>query len=304
MKNNKLLISALMLAISVALNAQNYGTFNAELPQFTGRVGIGTSGPEAKFQVNPGGLLGGALIKAENSMGMSGVVTTPYALRVVYDNTAYSPVSTDNVLEVSPLGKVYAGQIVTNASYTNNNDYLNVDKSIGVYSNASNNMRLGLNLDAAPGVTSEYSGIVWEGTGTGTASLFQISSSFSQAGISLSPSGNVGIATTDIDGTHKLYVGGSMITEEVRVMLLADWPDYVFAEGYELMSLDETSEFIKRNHHLPGVPSAETVAKDGIDLGAMEATLLQKIEELTLHLIKQQELIEELKEEVDALKNQ
>ena len=77
------------------------------------------------------------------------------------------------------------------------------------------------------------------------------------------------------------------------------WPDYVFDENYPLMSLDEIELFIGRNGHLPGVPSEEEVVKDGIDVGAMNVILLQKVEELTLLLIQQQQELEELKKQVN-----
>jgi trimeric autotransporter adhesin len=66
----------------------------------------------------------------------------------------------------------------------------------------------------------------------------------------------------------------------------SQWADRVFERGYRLRSLPETERFIKRNGHLPDVPSAETVAKEGVDLAKMNALLLQKVEELTLHVIR------------------
>lgn len=64
------------------------------------------------------------------------------------------------------------------------------------------------------------------------------------------------------------------------------WPDYVFDTSYLLQPLPDVARFIAANHHLPGVPSAEDVKTDGVELVTMQAVLLQKIEELTLHLIR------------------
>lgn len=61
------------------------------------------------------------------------------------------------------------------------------------------------------------------------------------------------------------------------------------------MSLKETERFIKQYGHLPNVPSAAEVEKEGIELGEMNAILLQKIEELTLYVIELQKQIDELK---------
>lgn len=106
--------------------------------------------------------------------------------------------------------------------------------------------------------------------------------------------GNVGIGTTNPHG-YKLAVKGNMIAESVVVKLFANWPDYVFTEKYGLMELDEVESYIKENSHLPNVPSAKEVEENGIDLGKMDAVLLQKIEELTLYVI-------ELKKEIEVLK--
>lgn len=95
----------------------------------------------------------------------------------------------------------------------------------------------------------------------------------------------------------KLVVGGGILTEKVQVKIENNWPDYVFENDYKLTSLNEVNSFIKENKHLPGVPSANEVESDGIDLGEMNKTLLKKIEELTLYLIEQNEQIETLKAE-------
>ncbi|MNU07544.1 hypothetical protein D3C72_2531870 [compost metagenome] len=73
---------------------------------------------------------------------------------------------------------------------------------------------------------------------------------------------------------------------------MANWPDFVFAKDYKIHSLQETEKHIKQHGHLPGIPSAEEVKANGIDLGEMNAKLLEKVEELTLHLIeKDKEII-------------
>src|ERR1044072_1234494 len=75
------------------------------------------------------------------------------------------------------------------------------------------------------------------------------------------------------------------------------WADFVFQPEYKLPTLAEVEGYIKVNRHLPDVPSAEEVEKDGLDLGEMNKRLLQKVEELTLYLI-------ELKKENDEMKQQ
>lgn len=114
--------------------------------------------------------------------------------------------------------------------------------------------------------------------------------------------GNVGIGTTNIDNPdYKLYVHGSIRTRKVRVDQDV-WADYVFEDSYPLQSLKEIEEFIQKNKHLPEVPSAAEVAKEGVDLGDNQVLLLKKIEELTLHLISQNKRIEQLENELKKVK--
>jgi hypothetical protein len=136
--------------------------------------------------------------------------------------------------------------------------------------------------------------------------------------------GKVAIGTYNIDscsdcGDYRLFVKQGIRTEKVRVDLanVKGWADYVFEKEYKLMPLKELEQFIVSNKHLPNVPAAEEVVKTGIDLGAMDAKLLEKIEELTLHTIEinkknetleksntnQQILIETLMERLEKLES-
>lgn len=92
--------------------------------------------------------------------------------------------------------------------------------------------------------------------------------------------GNVGISSP----SDKLSVNGKIRAHEIKVET-ANWPDYVFAKEYQLPTLQETEEYIRTEGHLPGIPSAAEVKANGINLGEMNAKLLQKIEELTLIII-------------------
>lgn len=103
-------------------------------------------------------------------------------------------------------------------------------------------------------------------------------------------SGSVGIGTSDTYG-YKLAVKGAIITEEITVKVGGIWPDYVFDKDYELLPLAELEQYILKNKHLPEMPAADHVYSQGIGLGHMQKLLLKKIEELTLHLIRQEEKI-------------
>lgn len=81
------------------------------------------------------------------------------------------------------------------------------------------------------------------------------------------------------------------------------WPDYVFAPAYRLTPLKEVEQYIQANNHLPEIPSTAQVQAEGIELMAMEALLLKKVEELTLHLIEMQKVNEALAQRVRNLEN-
>jgi len=112
------------------------------------------------------------------------------------------------------------------------------------------------------------------------------------------PRGNLGIGTTA--PTSKLSVNGDIKAKEVTVEL-AGWSDFVFEPTYQLYSLPQVESFILENKRLPGIPSESEVLENGIELGGMQAKLLQKIEELTLYLIEQNK---ELKYQQEQLDNQ
>lgn len=117
-------------------------------------------------------------------------------------------------------------------------------------------------------------------------------------------SSDLRIGTTDQYGTYPLSVDGIIACEGVRVEESSTWPDYVFLEDYELMPLNELEMSIEENGHLPGIPSAGQIEKEGFELADMQRRVLEKVEELTLHTIEQQKRIESLEAEMKALKKE
>jgi hypothetical protein len=116
--------------------------------------------------------------------------------------------------------------------------------------------------------------------------------------------GNVVIGTTtqsknlDVNGNingKNASFNGKLKTKEVEVTLSGPWPDFVFDKDYKLPTLSEVEPFIAENHHLPNVPSAAEVEANGVNLGEMNAILIQKVEELTLYILDLQKQINELK---------
>lgn len=118
--------------------------------------------------------------------------------------------------------------------------------------------------------------------------------------VQLNPTGggNVAIGTivSATAATYKLTVTGKILCEELRVKLQSSgWPDYVFDDSYHLLPINEVEKFIQQNKHLPGIPSAAEIEKEGIAVGDMQKRMMEKIEQLTLYIIEQQKQIDELK---------
>lgn len=111
--------------------------------------------------------------------------------------------------------------------------------------------------------------------------------------------GNFGIGTSS--PTHKLDVRGTIRANEILVNIPSG-ADFVFDTNYSLMPLSELSEYVQQNKHLPEVKSAEQMEQDGVTMGEFQIQLLQKVEELTLYIIQQQEEINSLKQQIVELK--
>jgi hypothetical protein len=101
-------------------------------------------------------------------------------------------------------------------------------------------------------------------------------------------SGQIAIGTTTIPSGYQFAINGSTIVTSITTKAYANWADYVFAPEYKLQPLSEVAHYIRINHHLQDIPTAEEVQKNGQNLGEMNEKLLKKVEELTLYLIEQE----------------
>ncbi|MCC6463572.1 MAG: hypothetical protein IT260_24090 [Saprospiraceae bacterium] len=104
---------------------------------------------------------------------------------------------------------------------------------------------------------------------------------------------------------YRLYVRDGILTEKLVVALhsSSQWADYVFDEDYKLLGLKEVESYIQQNQHLPNLPSAAEMVQNGLDVAAMNAKLLEKIEELTLYIIQQEKEIKNNKAEIQEIKS-
>lgn len=112
----------------------------------------------------------------------------------------------------------------------------------------------------------------------------------------------IGVDPGTMTGDYKLAVQGTIVAEEI-IVDVSVFPDFVFENGYRLPSLEQLETQIKESKHLPGIPSAKEVQANGMPVSEIITKQMQKIEELTLHLISLKKENDALQERVTALES-
>lgn len=117
---------------------------------------------------------------------------------------------------------------------------------------------------------------------------------------------NTALSACNDCNEYRLFVKDGIKTEKVKIEVPSTngWADYVFKKGYQLKSLEEVEQHIEEKGHLPNIPSAEEVVKNGINVAEMDAKLLEKIEELTLYSIEQNKQLKSQSEKIEQLEKQ
>ena len=250
-----------------------------------GSVGIGVANPKAKLAV-------AGTVQADNAE-IAGTVTT--------NKLNVQILNIDQKLGIgnnAPLTNMQIGNIWT---FQDAPDGKTIGKN--TWHNGTNDVRI--QSGDASRITFNNSGDILLQNAISGAS----GSTFRWNTVTFANNGNVGIGTTNAPSA-KLEVNGDIMAKsakisgivcahEVVVSLSGSpcWPDYVFEKDYNLLPLNEVEQFIAENKHLPDVPAAAQVKENGIELGEMNAILLKKIEELTLHLIQMEKRLSELESE-------
>jgi hypothetical protein len=263
---------------------------------FRGNVGIGTTIADG-FQVNAP--LASQVAQGSSNIRMGIIGNAP---RLIFDCQNATPFQIDNSggqLRIFNPGVV---RMVINSDGNVGIGTTAPSAKLNVYNSGPTQVIFGNPSTGTGGFTSLLMGTSADSNGYGY--LQSIKSSGTALGdiILNKDGGNVGIGTTN--PTQKLTVNGTIYGKEVKVDLNVPGPDYVFEPEYKVMPLDELKKYIERNKHLPEIPSAKEMEAAGINVSEMNMLLLKKIEELTLHVISQQESIVEVKRANQELKRQ
>ncbi len=196
-------------------------------------------------------------------------------------------------------GHVYVGPTTkTTMNFNTNLSRYVFDKPIFNNSGAfsANNSNLTLQTNFTPRLTIlRNNGYVGIGT---TAPSYTLDVNGTIRSSKIIATTNVGIGTTTPN--YMLDVNGTIRANEILVN--SGSADFVFAEDYNLRSLSEVQQFIQEHKHLPEIQSAEHMEKNGVNVNELQIQLLQKIEELTLYLIQQDQTIQNLQQQVEQLK--
>jgi hypothetical protein len=229
----------------------------------TTKVGIGTTSPTATLQVQ-----------------------SADAVLRVRDNLA----SNENAVEVSPTNIMLRANIAAPVASTNiGQGAISLFQGTGLSVSGmgpSSSVTAGSMSTQVPG-----SGSTSISGGTVTVQGYGLPTSTTISGGHIITDGSIGIGTTTPQG--KLDVNGTIRTKALKISVTG-WSDFVFDKGYELMPLAKVEQYLKDNKHLPDMPSEAEVKKNGADVAEVQAKLLQKVEELTLHVIAQQKQIDGL----------
>jgi hypothetical protein len=149
------------------------------------------------------------------------------------------------------------------------------DTSIVIWSNSNSNNYLVLQPS-------------WGNTGIGT---YTPNAKFHLNGAMLVGNNSQRIATN-----YEVSVDGEIMCENLTMQNSTSWPDYVFEESYQLMPLSDLEASIRKNKHLPNVPSAAEIEKNGINMGVITKAYMEKIEELTLYIIQLEKRLKAVEE--------
>lgn len=278
--------------------------------QSNGNIGIGTNTPSYPLSFGTNG--GAALALFENAGGgnMTGIRynASRIGLELIANDGVGLYIANGSNIGIGtnlPSDKLQIGDFNNSANLKINipGVYNFEQVKLGQYGNGS----CGLELINHSGPANSYGVRLFSNTDNGIAGLqIQTASPTSSyqnlsytTRLAINTDGNIGIGT--INPAYKLDVIGTIRAREVKIDLLG--ADFVFDKNYDLKDLSEVKDYINKNKHLPDIESAKEMEGSGVNIGEMQAKLLQKIEELTLYTIQQNDKIKALEQKMIELES-
>ncbi|HEX8547396.1 MAG TPA: hypothetical protein VF691_10575 [Cytophagaceae bacterium] len=321
-KTSVSLIAYALLAAPAIVSAQN--TFPA-----TGNVGIGTLTPDAKFHVHANSnvytFISSATGQSNLELRSGGIAAQSMLTFAIPEKSIYRSVFIDVKGDFKINGgalftSTRAGSFGLGTALPNNFVHLySRDKEavIRLQSAPFNgdfgssglefwSDAMGSANEWRPAVIKSFDGGVYEGglrfftNGSGAGQRQNMKETMKMT------NGKVVIGDEDnslniSSSSYSLFVEKGILTERLKVAVgnSSNWADYVFDKNYKRLSLSEVERFVNKNKHLPGIPSGDEMVKNGMDVLEMNAKLLEKIEELTLHTIELNKKYEALEKTVN-----
>ncbi|MHC0446374.1 hypothetical protein ACWA1F_13270 [Flavobacterium sp. 3-218] len=271
----------------------------------TGNIGIGTTAPLNGLQVFKLNDFDGGSIRLGHSGSSDAIISFGWNARTLSDafKISYSPHNLNSsivdLLSIGTNGNVGIGTIIPDAKL----EVHNVAKMGHLILSANDNpnaemTRIDIDFNVANqhhtvGRISSYYLNSADGGSGGLRFLTRDNGVLNEK-MRIRNDGNIGIG--EPNPRNKLDVNGTIHSKEVKVDMTG-WSDFVFKKEYNLPTLEEVENHIVEKGHLENIPNEEEVLKNGINLGEMNAKLLQKIEELTLYMIEMKKENIEMKKE-------
>ncbi len=291
---------AVMALTTLQLSAQN--SWDGSSPAIStittnGKVAIGTATPTAGYSLT---------VKNTNNTQAYGILN-----EINNNNTSSEQVGIQNKVTFTGATGIKAGysQIFQSSSATDNYGmFLNTFAStlgnrFGLVSTIGNNTKTDCAIYSVVGPPGWGYPVVPSGDRSGYfIGAFEVVARTNEEKVFIVNNRNFSQAGFGTD-VFRIYGDGKVFATEINVKLASQFPDYVFESDYKLMPLTEVRHFITANKHLPNMPTAETVANEGMNLGELNKVVVEKLEELTLYILQQQAEIDALKQELELIKH-